>query len=341
MELNDIKITIQEFFQENTVTIIGSGLSVAEGIPGMRELSIELQSKVPQRLKDEPDVANWKNIENRLNQAEGLEAALHNERPRPVLEESIREVTASFIRNADRNALNRVLLGETSFRLSAYLNRFNIRNDGLIIITTNYDRLIEYSCEMSNIRVDTLFVGKFISSFSPNESKYAFCKGISKFKSKPKVEYAPKVTVLKPHGCLSWYYVDGQAKAIPHLEQDNCLIITPGVNKYREGYNEPFDTHRTKANMAIDSALRYIIIGYGFGDDHLETHLMRQLNSNKPALIITHTLSDKAMGVVKKCKNVIALCCKDNGTIVITKTDEIFLPDINLWDIREMIKEVF
>ena len=216
MELNDIKITIQEFFQENTVTIIGSGLSVAEGIPGMRELSIELQSKVPQRLKDEPDVANWKNIENRLNQAEGLEAALHNERPRPVLEESIREVTASFIRNADRNALNRVLLGETSFRLSAYLNRFNIRNDGLIIITTNYDRLIEYSCEMSNIRVDTLFVGKFISSFSPNESKYAFCKGISKFKSKPKVEYAPKVTVLKPHGCLSWYYVDVQDKAIPH-----------------------------------------------------------------------------------------------------------------------------
>lgn len=341
MELHDIKITIQEFFQENTVTIIGSGLSVAEGIPGMKELSDELQFKVPQKLIDKPDIENWKNIVKRLEKMEGLEVALHNERPRPVVEEAIRAVTASFIRNFDRNVLNQVLIGEKDFRLSSYLNRFNIRNDGLIIVTTNYDRLIEYSCEINNIRVDTLFVGKFISNFSPNESKYSFCKSISKAKSKSKIEYVPRVTVLKPHGCLSWYYINGQAKSIPQLEQDNCLIITPGVNKYREGYNEPFDTHRTKANTAIDNALRYIIIGYGFGDDHLETHLMRQLNLNKPALIITRSLSDKAMDVIKKCKNVIALCYKDNGSIVITKSEEVFFPDINLWDIQEMIKEVF
>jgi hypothetical protein len=125
------------------------------------------------------------------------------------------------------------------------------------------------------------------------------------------------------------------------LNQDNCLIITPGINKYREGYNEPFDTHRARANTAIDCALRYIIIGYGFGDDHLETHLIQQLNSNKPALILTHSLSVKAMEVVKSCKNVTAICSHVNGTIVITKSEEIVFPDINIWDIREMIKEVF
>ena len=42
MELDEVKKIIQDFFQENTVTIVGSGLSLAEGIPGMSALATEL-----------------------------------------------------------------------------------------------------------------------------------------------------------------------------------------------------------------------------------------------------------------------------------------------------------
>jgi len=341
LELDTLKMMIQDFFQENTVTIIGSGLSVAEGIPGMSRLAVELQEKLPLQIKEDFDVNNWTSIVKRLKAGEGLEEALQNNKPTICVEEKIRETTAAYIRESERTVLNHVLSGSTRFRLSEYLQRFNIRNGGLTIITTNYDRLVEYSCEMAGIRVDTLFVGKFIAQFLPNESKYSFCKNIYKLKGQNRVEYAPKVTVLKPHGCLSWYQIDGIPHSIPHLTENNCLIITPGINKYREGYNEPFDTHRARANAAIDCALRYIIIGYGFGDDHLETHLLRQLNSNKPALLLTHSLSAKAMEVVKGCKNTIAICCHNTGSLVITKSSETVFPDVNLWDIREMIKEVF
>ena len=227
-------------------------------------------------------------------------------------------------------------------RFSEYLNYFNIRNNGLTIITTNYDRLIEYACEYKNIRIDTLFIGKYLAHFEPNESKYMFCNGTIKSGSTRKVTFAPKVTILKPHGCLSWHQIGDLPYSLPNYSLDNCLIITPGLNKYREGYSVPFDTHRNRANAAIDNALRYIIIGYGFGDDHLETHLIQQLKNNKPALILTHSLSAKTVNLIKECKNIVAICSKDTtDSKVINAKEEVVFKKVNLWDLHEMLKEVF
>lgn len=96
--------------------------------------------------------------------------------------------------------------------------------------------------------------------------------------------------ILKPHGCLSWHLINSIPYSLPDYSIEDSLIITPGLNKYREGYSVPFDIHRARANEEIDKAQRYIIIGYGFGDDHLETHLMQQLRAGKPALIQTRLL---------------------------------------------------
>ena len=228
-------------------------------------------------------------------------------------------------------------------RFADYLGRFNIRNDGLVVVTTNYDRLIEYACEYKGIRIDTLFIGRFLAHFEPERSKYSFCEEIIKKPGKQRTAvFAPKVTVLKPHGCLSWHMINGEPYSIPNYPLDDCLIITPGVNKYREGYSVPFDTHRTKANAAIDRAQRYIIIGYGFGDGHLETHLVQQLNAGKPALLLTHSLSPKALELTKKCKHITAICSDGaDGSTIVTDTFEAYLPHINLWDLELMLKEVF
>ncbi|WP_176555922.1 hypothetical protein [Bacillus cereus] len=77
----------------------------------------------------------------------------------------------------------------------------------------------------------------------------------------------------------NWYWSNGKPIISAFDLNIERLIITPGANKYRNGYDTPFDIHRVKANSAIDTASKFIIIGYGFNDEHLET-LQRDLISN-------------------------------------------------------------
>ncbi|MBO5451935.1 MAG: SIR2 family protein [Lachnospiraceae bacterium] len=343
MDIDTIKKMIQDFFEEGTVTIVGSGLSLAEGIPGMGELANELRAKMPGLLSVLGDIINWESIDNDLVKGVGLEEALHNTKPSEYVEECIRKVTAMYIGEEDRNLFIDIVKNGKQLRFSEYLQRFNIKNQGMTVITTNYDRLIEYACEMNDIMVDTLFTGKYIARFKPDQSKYASCIGTQKMVGKKiKLQYSPRVTVLKPHGCLSWHLVNGIPYSVPDYSMEDSLIITPGLNKYREGYSVPFDTHRARANEEIDKAQRYIIIGYGFGDDHLETHLMQQLHAGKPALIFTYSLSAKAEKVVKECNGITAFYhTNSNDTKVLNSTGETILSGVNLWDLHEMIKEVF
>ena len=201
MDLDSIKQIIQDFFQESTLTVVGSGLSVAEGIPGMSALSNELQNKIPHFLSDHIDIEIWDEINKDLLTGVGLEQALHNTKPSPHIEDNIRTITANFIGNAEKRVLSDIISGRRILRFADYLGHFNIRNDGLVVVTTNYDRLIEYACEYKGIRIDTLFIGRFLAHFEPERSKYSFCEEIVKKPGKQRTAvFAPQVTVLKPHG---------------------------------------------------------------------------------------------------------------------------------------------
>lgn len=342
MELNELKETIQEFFQENTVTIVGSGLSAAEDLPGMEDLAKYLMAEIPNLIHDQADIDAWCGISTELAAGKGLEAVLLNNTPTDRLEAAIRDLTARLVGDAEKKIIKELMQRKRVLRFSEYLERFNLRNDGLTVITPNYDRLIEYACEFNKVRVDTLFIGNYFAHFNPNQSKYMFCEGKTKHNNTLKIKYAPRVTLYKPHGSLSWHMINGEPYSIPDSDYEDSLIITPGINKYHKGYSSPFDIHRSKANDAINAAERYIIIGYGFNDDHLETHLVHQLQRGKPTLIVSRSLREKTRDLVKQNKNIIALCRGDkDGTEVLTSAEQCFFDEINLWDLHEMLKEVF
>ena len=81
MELSALKKQLQRQFGDGLVLVIGSGLSCAEGVPGMGPLGRHLVTHIPASLSQE-DNTLWQEIYP-LIETDGLEAALlKHESPR-------------------------------------------------------------------------------------------------------------------------------------------------------------------------------------------------------------------------------------------------------------------
>lgn len=135
----------------------------------------------------------------------------------------------------------------------------------------------------------------------------SFCREVTLKAGRAQYRYRPRANIFKPHGSLDWYHRDGKPVRYSGDLDLPRLIITPGLNKFRNGYESPFDRHRERANSAIDRASRFLVIGYGFNDDHLETHRTPRIRSGVPTLLLTYGLSDNAVKLVNECHNVIAI----------------------------------
>ena len=198
-----------------------------------------------------------------------------------------------------------------------------------------------------DIGADTMFVGRFAGQLNERESQLSFCRKVT-VKQRPAVatfHYRPRALICKPHGSLDWYARAGRPVFYPgDLVDAVRLIITPGHNKFRNGYDSPFDHHRSKANDAIDRASRFLVLGYGFNDDHLETHLSPCIKGGKPTLMLTRSLSTVARQLALMHANVIALEYGEvsgvAGTTVIVEQTEFFFPGVGMWDINSFVTEV-
>lgn len=343
MNLHDVKIRLQQHLSDGLVVVVGSGLSCAEGLPGMGALADHLLATVGDGLVG-TEAAAWEAI-GPLIKANGLEAALLEKPPTAILESAIAAMTAALISERERSVVAEVFAGTRILRLTKLVHHLLKPSSGLPIITTNYDRLVEIAVEEAGLGADTMFFGRFAGTLNERESQLSFCRDVVLKKSRVTYTFKPRALVCKPHGSLDWYLRNGQPVSYAgELAGASRLIITPGHNKFRNGYDSPFDHHRGRANEAIDRASRFLIIGYGFNDDHLETHLSPAIKGGKPTLMMTHSLSHAATAMATGWPNVIALDHAQqggvDGTRVIIDKTNLFFPGLPLWDVHTFITEI-
>ena len=308
----------------------------------MGALGHHLMTHLPASLSPD-DNKLWEGI-HPLIENDGLEAALLKHAPTPSLEAAIVQSTGDFIAAAEASIIAEVFNNTRTLRLTKLISHLLTPDSGIPIVTTNYDRLAELACEEAGLGVDTMFCGHFAARLAPKDSLWSFCRHVKLVGKIPRYKFAPKANVFKPHGSLDWYHREGNPVRFAGTLPLPRLIITPGLNKFRSGYESPFDKHREKGNDAIDKARRLLIIGYGFNDDHLETHLTPRIKSGVKTVILTYGLSAKARDIAISNKNVIAAEFHEEagteGARFIIDGAEIFYPGINYWDLDGFVNGV-
>ena len=330
---------VQQHFTDGIVLVIGSGLSCAEGIPDMPALAEHLNNRAGSL--DGADGALWSQIKAAIEAKEGLEAALLKHAPTDTLELWIARQTSELLMPIERKIISMVLRGEQTLRLATFLDKVLKPTTGLPILTTNYDRLIEVACEMAGFHVDTTAVGHYAGGFDHTRSCMGLCRGITTRAKATVLDHFPRAIVLKPHGSFDWYQSGSNARRCSLDLDAERLIITPGINKYRAGYNSPFDKHRDLANDYINRASRLLVVGYGFNDDHLQTHLVKRIQDGTPTLILNRSVSAKVRKLAEDSPHCVCLSqsSASPGVSMVTNSHQFEHRGHDLWDLGVLTKE--
>lgn len=194
------------------------------------------------------------------------------------------------------NRVRRLLAGF----LLAFASRTSTR-ERLHIFTTNYDRLIEYGCDLLGLRIIDRFVGTLAPVFRSSRL------GIDMHYNPPGIRGEPRylegvVRLTKLHGSLDWRSrigpsggVEVQRCALPFgipekyllAEEGNSVLIYPNPAKDVETLEYPYaELFRDFAAAVCRPNAVVVTYGYGFGDDHVNRILADMLSVPSTHLVI-------------------------------------------------------
>ena len=305
---------VQNFLKNPPLIVWGSGATISFGLPSMWSLNEELKEKI----KDF-DTTN-----------ENLEIELGKEKYQAQIPE-IKKVIWGKVNDADVLVLERIISNKTGdFNgIKSMIDKFIETHPKVVnIVTTNYDRVLEHIMSYHNFPYTDGFNGKTLSIFDE-----------TKFKNKE------IVNLIKVHGSLNWFDVDDEIRFLPSISNDeNPKIIAPGNNKYKEAYSSPYRELIQKADDLIKKASSFLVVGFGFNDEHLTPKIKAKIKKGTPIVLITKTVSDSSYEELKNAEKYILFEDNENGKTKVTykenSTDdktEIIL-DGDLWQLNNFMK---
>lgn len=329
---------IQDVVSNNPVVVIGSGASVSYGLPGMGKLADELKgffvAHSYTNLDSQKAVQEF--LDN-LSKGMGLEEALLNTKATEEVEKDIVNTVWNLIRDADRVVFERFIAGE-QMKLQPLLEYLIYKNPNKVcnIVTTNYDRIVEYAACQTDAYVNTGFTPHIMGR---PYARYDFLP------KKMESEFTGCLNIWKVHGSLDWFKKGDNLVSIANShsvpkDYEPC-IITPGKNKYEKTQYEPYRGLLSHVDGLFNKATGFLCIGYGFNDNHVHPVLLR--NAKKVGvkiLIVTMEITDPIrINVMNNGYDYIALYSDGaNGTVFQTPTETMTIADEEYWSVEGFSK---
>lgn len=342
LQISEIKKKLQEHLQEGLLVVVGTGLSIAEGIPGMKDLAQHLKKEIPNKLKIND--AGWNQVVVNLDAGKDIESAMSDITLLSSTVDAIIRETANIVLAEELKVFQRVICENHVLPFTVFIKHLLKAGKKFHLITPNYDRLVELATEAAGIGVDSRFFGYLHGQVNPRKSADSHRESYISGRNKD-FRTLPCLCVYKPHGSIDWYEVDGKIIRSPINIDKVPIIITPGISKYRESFRWAFDDQRVAGNHAVMKATRFLFIGYGFNDDHLEQYLCPSLQLTKPTVIITKELTDNAKKLISNSHSadiitLTACSANDLRTRIANSSGEELLVDEELWNLNGFIKGV-
>jgi hypothetical protein len=309
---------IQKFLSSPPLIIWGSGATVAYGLPTMGKLNEDIGNKIPE--------FNKKN--------DNLEVELSNDKYNEVMP-NIKEVIWSSINDANSLAMD-TLVNDSNHLfepIKLMIDKFKRAHPQIInIVTTNYDCILE--------NVMSFYGFTFTDGFNGRE----FCRfDIEYFKDKK------MINLVKVHGSLKWFFINGEIRYLTNsLQNVTSAIIAPSKKKYQECFQTPYRELIQKSDELINKASVFLVIGFGFNDEHLTPKIKEKVNQGIPIVLITKSVTASTIAELKGAKKYILLeedtNCSSKTKITYKENDEsesiVLLLDENYWSLKNFISEV-
>ena len=185
--------------------------------------------------------------------------------------------------------------------LASFLLTFASRlasRERLHLFTTNYDRLLEYGCDLAGLRVVDRFVGVLSPIFRSSRIDVDLHYNPPGIRGEPR--YLEGVIRFgKLHGSLDWqargadiYRIGvpfGAAPGHPDIPKApiNTVMIYPNPAKDIETFDYPYaELFRDFSAATCRPNAALVTYGYGYGDDHLNRVIRHMLTLPSTHLVI-------------------------------------------------------
>lgn len=168
----------------------------------------------------------------------------------------------------------------------------------LNLFTTNYDRLIEYGCDLSGLHVLDRFVGTLSPVFRASRLNIDIHYNPPGIRGEPRY-LEGVIRLCKIHGSIDWrwegkelrrYAVPfGSANDHPDIpkEPSGSVMIYPNSAKDVETLDYPYaELFRDFAAAVCRPNSSLVVYGYGFGDDHINRVIKDMLTIPSTHLVI-------------------------------------------------------
>ena len=354
LDVGEATKKLQDFFREKPLVVFGTGMSCSlDERYGMAALRDALSSEVPGRITSATQRAQWAEVQDELDRSRNLEVALDSVTDQDLLE-IVTRATGQFIASLDAEHTNRVAGGDCEWppirlfeRLVASLPEGDRK---LHVLTPNYDLLLEHACDRAGIPYTNGFAGGIARQLDWRSAGYGLLvPGRTAIGRRLKVLYKMRkhIRLYKVHGSLNYFFhsgcvVENNSWIWKPPQYASRVLITPGLSKYQtlQRYRQEL---LQSADQAINGSSRFLFLGYGFGDSHLEEYINRKLvNQGCHGLVITRTPGPRVEDLLKAAANLWLVCKAGDATRIANRgyENELLLSDCSLWDVREFTSRI-